>query len=85
MNHDHQESPPAFWRSPTGIALCVIAAVAGFFLLAEHRAHLAGILPYALLALCPLMHLFMHRGHGHDDRGHPRQPPRAPQDKESAP
>ncbi|MDP3845573.1 MAG: DUF2933 domain-containing protein [Pseudomonas sp.] len=39
--------------------------IAGFFLLAEHRAHLLGILPYLLLAACPLMHLFMHHGHGH--------------------
>jgi hypothetical protein len=24
-----------------------------------------GILPYLLLAACPFVHLFMHRGHGH--------------------
>lgn len=39
-------------------------AVAGFFLLAEHRAHLLGWLPYLLLLACPLMHWFMHGGHG---------------------
>jgi hypothetical protein len=39
-------------------------AVAGFFLLTEHRAHLFGILPYLLLLACPLMHLFHHGGHG---------------------
>ncbi len=39
-------------------------AVAGFFLLTEHRAHLFGILPYLLLLACPLMHWFHHRGHG---------------------
>jgi Protein of unknown function (DUF2933) len=37
--------------------------VAGFFLLTEHRAHVLGILPYLLLFACPIMHLFMHRGH----------------------
>lgn len=40
-------------------------AIAGFFLFTEHRAHVLGILPYLLLAICPLMHLFMHHGHHH--------------------
>ena len=39
-------------------------AVAGFFLFTEHRAHVLGVLPYLLLLACPLMHLFMHGGHG---------------------
>lgn len=39
-------------------------AVAVFFLLTEHRAHLLGILPYLLVLACPLMHLF-HHGHHH--------------------
>ena len=41
-----------------------LALVLGFFLLTEHRAHFFGALPYLLVLLCPLMHLFMHRGHG---------------------
>ncbi len=40
--------------------------IALFFLVSEHRAHLFGILPYLLLLACPLMHLFMHHGHGHN-------------------
>ena len=39
--------------------------VAGFFLFTEHRAHVLGLLPYLLLLACPLMHIFMHHGHGH--------------------
>lgn len=40
-------------------------AIAGFFLITEHRAHLFGILPWLLLLACPLMHLFHgHGGHG---------------------
>ena len=39
-------------------------AVAAFFLLTEHRAHVLGALPYLLLLACPLMHLFMHHDHG---------------------
>jgi hypothetical protein len=42
-------------------------AVAGFFLFTEHRAHVLGVLPYLLLLACPLMHLFMHCGHGRHD------------------
>ncbi len=38
-------------------------AVAGYFVLSEHRAHFIAWLPYLLLAACPLMHLF--HGHGH--------------------
>lgn len=48
--------------------------VAGFFFFTEHRAHLMGVLPFFLLALCPLMHFFHggHGGHGHgsDAGGH---------------
>lgn len=45
--------------------------VAGFFLVAEHRAHVVQYLPYLLLLACPLMHLFHgHGGHGkhHDQK-----------------
>ena len=37
-------------------------AVGAFFLVAEHRAHLYGALPYLLLLACVGMHLF--HGHG---------------------
>ena len=68
MNHDtHEPNRPArsFWSSRNGIGLLIFAAIALFFLLTEHRAHTLGVLPYLLLAACPLMHIFMHRGHGH--------------------
>lgn len=39
-------------------------AIAGYFLLTEHRAHVVPYLPFLLVLACPLMHLFMHRGHG---------------------
>ena len=44
--------------------------IAIFFLWEEHRAHILGIAPYVLLLMCPLIHLFMHRGHGGHDAGH---------------
>jgi hypothetical protein len=51
-------------RIPWLVALCVFLLIAVFFLWQEHRAHLFGALPYLLLLICPLMHLFMHHGHG---------------------
>jgi hypothetical protein len=41
--------------------------LAGFYLIAEHRAHLWLVLPWLpwlLLLACPLMHIFMHGSHG---------------------
>lgn len=53
-----------FFRSRTGLVLLAFLAIAAYFLITEHTAHLFGALPYALLLLCPALHLFMHRGHG---------------------
>ena len=64
-------SAPARRREPFRIPLwfgtCVLLAIAAFFLWEEHRVHLFGALPYVLLFLCPIIHLFMHRGHGAQD------------------
>lgn len=54
--------------------------VAGYFLWTEHEAHIRTALPYLpwlLLLTCPLMHIFMHGGHGQDNSGSgdaPNQP-----------
>jgi len=60
----------SFLRSPAGVALVVFGAIAAFFLVAEHRAHALGILPYLILLACPLLHIFMHRGDGGHAGGH---------------
>ena len=78
MNHTSSaKGAGAFLKSPTGIALCVFLAIAAFYLLTEHTAHTFGALPYALILLCPIMHLFMHGNHGgHGDHsGHGNQTP----------
>ena len=60
-------------RTSSGIHWVLIGflVIAGFFLFTEHRAHLFGLLPFLLLLACPLMHFFMHGGHGHGGGGPP--------------
>ena len=55
----------------TWIILFAFLAVAAFFMLTEHRAHVFGVVPYLLLLACPLLHFFLHRGHGPDGHGGP--------------
>lgn len=61
-HHQHQRAP--FWRTPTGIAAAALAVAASIYLYVTHKDHLLAALPFLLLAACPLMHVFMHRGHG---------------------
>lgn len=85
--HEHSPEPRAF-----NLVLIAFIGIAAFYLFTEHRAHLYGFLPYALLLACPLMHLFMHHGHGHG--GHTHETPETrrdalsqgrPEKKEGAP
>ena len=81
MNHQHDghESPPRFWSSRYAIGLVVIGGVAAYFLLTEHLADVVGALRCLLLLACPLMHIFMHGGHG----GHGQSKPDAKKTTES--
>ena len=54
---------------PTRFVLIGFLIIAAFFLLAEHTAHVFGALPLVFVLLCPLMHLFMHGGHGGNGSG----------------
>ena len=85
-----QKSPGTsrFQLSPGGIALLTFLAIGGYFLIAEHWAHVVGYLPLALLLLvCGGMHFFMHGSHGHGpgDDDHPHEsgpkPPRRREEK----
>jgi hypothetical protein len=80
VDHEHSQ-PPSFWRSPAGLTLVVAVAVGSFYLLAEHTAHVLGLLPYLIALACPLMHMFMHHGHhgGHD---HGQHRPRSSDDEQ---
>ena len=59
------------WYSRHNIITFLFVAAVSFYLFTEHRAHLLGFLPWLILLACPLMHLFMHHGHGgHDHSSH---------------
>lgn len=60
-NHSEHQS---FWRSKAAAVMLGFAAVAGFFLITEHWAHVYGYIPFLVILACPLMHIFMHHGHG---------------------
>ena len=68
-----EDTHPPFWRSRHALGWLVLGAIATFFLVTRHFAHLLGALPYLLFLACPLMHLFMHHGH-HGGRHHHAQP-----------
>ena len=69
MDHTHHNDPNGGSKTNSRITWVLICflAIAAYFLILEHQAHLSGLLnylPYLLLLACPLMHLFMHGGHG---------------------
>ncbi len=69
-NHDHHTQDSADQEdrrpfSPLKGAAAMVGVIAAVFILREHWGHVLGFLPYALLLACPLMHIFMHGGHGH--------------------
>jgi Flp pilus assembly protein TadB len=58
------------FRSTYGLLALAAAIGVGVYLVVWHGQHLASLLPVAVLLLCPLLHLLMHRhGSGHE---HPR-------------
>lgn len=55
-------------RSRSGLVLLAFLAIAAFFIVTEHTAHVLGALPYLLLLACPLLH-WLHSGHRGDHGG----------------
>jgi hypothetical protein len=56
------------FKSYRGWAILGLAVLLGGYLVIWHSAHLAAVLPFLVLAACPLMHIFMHGGHSHRHR-----------------
>ena len=69
---NEQPSSAGWIRSRSGLVFLGFAAIAVFFLWEEHKAHMLGALPYVLLLLCPLLHMFHggHKGHGNQSENH---------------
>ena len=65
--HDRPNEKATNRRMTQVFVLFVI--IAGFFLVAEHGAHVIPYLPWLFLLACPLMHMFMHHGHGAHGHG----------------
>lgn len=58
--------------SPIGLGLLFSVGLLAVILSVQSWAGLPAYVPYALLLLCPLMHLFMHRGM-HSHGAHPQK------------
>jgi hypothetical protein len=73
MEHKRESNNDGEMKSKANIAMIIFLLIGAYFLVTEHRAHLTGWVsywwPYALLLACPLIHLFMHSGHGHGGHG----------------
>lgn len=67
MQHHRTKTQQTIWKNPI-VIVCLVAV--GYWVFTYHAEHALGFLPYAILLLCPLMHIFMHGGHGHGHGGH---------------
>ena len=77
FGHQRRTRPGMSVKSKAGLVLVGFLIIASALLFTEHRAHVLGLLIWLPLLACPLMHVFMHGGHGHhhgeqnDQRGAP--------------
>ena len=70
--HVHEGNLSQSMLSKGKLVLVGFLIIAGYVLFMEHRVHLGGVLyylPFLFLLACPLMHIFMHGGHGGHDHG----------------
>ncbi|PKH06163.1 DUF2933 domain-containing protein [Moritella sp. Urea-trap-13] len=72
-----------FWSTPTGWCALLLIAAVSYFLFMEHREHVFSFLPFLIILLCPLMHVFMHGKHGHGKHNEVDEPERKNEDPET--
>ena len=70
MNDQHTRDSQ---HKKSNLVMWIFLGIILYFLITEHSAHIIPYLPWLLLAACPLMHLFMHGGHGHGDHDHHKE------------
>ena len=64
QNPENRDSPQGNGWPRANIVLIAFLAIAAFYLITEHQAHVFGYWPFLLLLACPFLHMFMHGGHG---------------------
>jgi hypothetical protein len=63
MEHPNESVKNTFSKK-TWIVIFIVGLIGLILLLRNHTSHLLVALPYLVLLACPLMHIFMHKGHG---------------------
>ncbi len=56
-------------RKKTSLVTWIFLGFIAYFLITEHWAHIVPFLPWLILLACPLLHVFMHGGHGRHGLG----------------
>lgn len=62
MNDKRDVSNTRYERG--NVVMWIFLAFIAYFLITEHWAHIVPYLPWLILLACPLLHIFMHGGHG---------------------
>lgn len=78
--HEQSAQSGSFWTSRAFLVCVGFLVIGGILIWTEHLAHALGYLPYLLILACPLMHLFMHGGHGGDHHSQRTDGNRGPSD-----
>ena len=60
----NQPADRPWWRSATGLITLAALGAAVLYVAFVHIDHILKVLPLLFILACPLMHIFMHRGHG---------------------
>ena len=65
LGHQERAQEGMSTKFKAGLVLIGFLLIGGALMFTEHRAHVIGLFIWLPLLACPLMHVFMHGGHGH--------------------